>query len=107
MSDIKTEQVQQSIVTPDIYEDGHPCHFVSYHEGDMSEDSHSHPVVFNVSDYPSGTTITLNIPTCPDCGEVRETNYRTDDNGKTAVDNHASECECGFDWIAWEDENFD
>lgn len=107
MSDINTVQVQESVVTPDIYEDGFPCHFISYHDGDMSEEKHSDPVIFNVADYPAGTKITLSIPSCPDCGEVRETTYKSKKKGKVVVDSHASECECGFDWINWQDENFD
>lgn len=66
----------------------------------MDAETHTEDIVFNVSQFPPGSIITVKCPACPECHKTRETLVDWK-NGSGTITGHESTCDCGFDWDEW------
>lgn len=101
MTDYHT--VMRTEVECDIYEDDRRQMFHTYCDGDMDSDKHTEDIVLTVNELPPGAVIRVEYPCCPDCGDPRQPIYESLEGGRLKVVGHESTCECGFNWIEWED----
>jgi len=74
-------------------------------EGDMDSDTSTEDIRLTVDYFPPGTKVLVKIPQCPDCTLPRMTNATRDGDGKLTV-LHESKCECGFNWVSWEQDKY-
>lgn len=63
--------------------------------GDKDSDYQYGPLELDAKCFPPGTKITIEEPTCPQCGELRFPIFPQ--TGPT----YEAKCKCGFDWEAW------
>src|ERR1044072_6393220 len=68
-----------------------------YADGDKDGDFEDKPLSLDAGLYPPGTKITIEEPTCPQCEETRQPNYK---DGKY-LPGFVPKCPGGFDWEAW------
>lgn len=73
----------------------------AYYEGDMDGDTGKDDIVLTPSYFPPGTKVTIAVPECPTCGLPRMTVASHQDDG-TVIIAHEAKCDCGFDWLKWE-----
>lgn len=103
---IDRQEVMRSEVKVDIYEDDRPKFFEAYCEGDMDSDTHREDIVINLAELPPGAKVSVEYPCCPDCGQARFDKFEHLPGGRMKVIGHETTCDCGFDWVNWEDEQF-
>jgi hypothetical protein len=99
-------EVMRTEVKVDCYDgpegDQHKKYFNVYCAGDMSDSDDCADIVIKLSDLPAGARISVTYPMCPECGLPREDCFEPKD-GKWQIIGHDAECECGFDWLEWEE----
>ena len=77
----------------------------AYHDGDMDGDTNNDDLILGVSYFPPGTKVSVAIPECPNCTLPRMTLASHKEDGSVSI-SHEAKCECGFDWLAWEQNEF-
>lgn len=100
------QEVMRSEVKVDIYTDERPKTFESYCDGDMGSSTHSEDIVIKLVELPPGAKVSVEFPCCPDCGQVRFDVFESRSDGIVGVVGHENVCDCGFNWLDWEDERF-
>lgn len=90
-------EVHMDLYCGDDCEGREPLWF-TYGEGDKDASTEREPLQLNAERFPPGTLVTVEEPLCPKCEEPRYPASK----GKGWID----KCECGFDWKAWEDEQY-
>lgn len=73
--------------------DQHEPYIEAWCEGDM-DTTKEEVIVFDVKRWPVGTKIQVQVPCCPNCHLDAE------------HQNDEGECECGFDWKNWAEEQY-
>lgn len=66
----------------------HVPYWWMYADGDMDSDTSRGPIALDPKAFPPGTKVTVEIPVCPEC------------------DCHPENCQCGFDWKQWAEEQY-
>lgn len=100
-----------SEVKADVYNgpthDGHRNYFETYCEGDMGPDCHDDPIKLAASQFPPGTRIRVELPCCPNCGEVRQNvrEFQVAKNSNVII-GFEDMCRCGFDWRGWTEDEY-
>lgn len=102
---MKYHTIMQAELKLDVYA-GENCDeskplWESYCEGDMDGDTGTADIRLTVDYFPPGTKVTIEIPECPDCSFPRMTHASHKDDGSVVI-RHEDKCECGFDWVQWE-----
>lgn len=97
MGDAGQRGTMQAELKPDCY-GGETCDQIiprwwCFADGDKQGDFEQGPLQLVATMYPPGTVVSVQEPTCPDCGELRHPVGRVG----LWVDN----CRCGFDWKEW------
>lgn len=98
---INRHEVTWYEVNVDVYESDRPKSFEAYCDGDMDSDNLTGDIVIKLPELPPGARVSVKYPCCPECGDVRADNLCSRE-----VVGHATECECGFDWVNWENDHF-
>ncbi len=74
-------------------------------EGDMDSDTDRKPLILDAKHFPPGTRVTVSIPECPECYTPRDVLVTSD--GSNQHIEHETTCSgCGFDWSAWEQNEY-
>lgn len=77
----------------------------AFFEGDMDSDTSTKDISLGVDYFPPGTKVSVKIPQCPDCTLPRMTHASHKNDGSVVI-SHESKCECGFDWLEWEQNEY-
>jgi hypothetical protein len=106
MEQIKRRETMRAEMKPDMY-GGLDCdqmepRWWTYADGDKDGDFEHKPLTLDAALFPPGTIISIKEPTCPECDETREPNYK---DGKY-LPGFVPKCRCGFDWDNWTYEQF-
>lgn len=99
----------QSTLELDVY-CGEKCNksepqWNSYCDGDMDSNISSKPIILSPLHFPPGTKVSISVPTCPECNLPRMSSGGQNDQGETIV-THEAKCDCGFDWLACEQNEY-
>ena len=106
MSDkINYSEIGWAEMHPDLY-DGESCDQVkpqwnSSMEGDKNSEEGIEVIDYPALAYPPGTKITISIPCCPKCGNPADSN-----SIMPGERYEISDCDCGFNWNNWTDEQY-
>jgi len=77
----------------------------TFAEGDMDSDTSTDPIKLDATYFPPGTKVSVSIPECPDCQLPRMTFASHKEDGSVTI-SHEEKCDCGFDWVAWEQNEY-
>lgn len=99
MSETFFRGTMRAELKPDCY-GGETCDQIvhrwwCYCDGDKEGDYEHGPLQLVANFFPPGTVVSVQEPTCPDCGEVRQP------SGPPGQISWADNCRCGFDWKSW------
>lgn len=98
MSNTYLRGIMRAEMSPDCY-GGKTCDQIvpRWHGHCDGEDSEhfSEPIKLDARQFPPGTIVTVQEPTCPECGSHREPD-RSRRKWK-----FPDKCDCGFDWKTW------
>lgn len=98
---IKRHTTQWAEMKPDVY-GGKSCDKVIPRWECQADGDHGGPdtegtIRLAARTFPPGTTVTIEEPCCPDCGETREPVFPIPRRAPL----YKGKCQCGFDWDAW------
>lgn len=103
-TDVKRALSMRAEMQPEMY-GGDNCdemepEWFCYGEGDKDADRQREPLTLDAASFPPGTLIEISEPLCPSCDT-----YRPPKEGAWGGP-YVDKCECGFDWKAWEEEQY-
>lgn len=95
---------------PDMYA-GDNCDQVrprweGYCDGDKEGGEFDGPIILDPTYFPPGTKVTVEVPICPECGEPADVSWSLGEGGTQSPGGHVENCECGFDWRVWTENEF-
>jgi hypothetical protein len=99
VADYSKRETMHAELKPDCY-GGESCDQIiarwwAYCAGDKQGDFERGPLQLVANFFPPGTIVSVQEPTCPDCGSLREP------SGAPGQISFSDNCSCGFDWKAW------
>ncbi|EKO3439427.1 hypothetical protein NTE19_003319 [Vibrio fluvialis] len=97
MSELTYNVVASAEFKVDVYDgencDQHKPYIETWCDGDMETEKLDR-ISLDVSSYPPGTRIKIEVPNCPNCH--LDADHQNDEK----------KCECGFDWKIWAEERY-
>jgi len=110
MSKIIPKTMMRAEVKADVY-GGPKCdevstYFSAWAFGDMEDDDFTEDITIQLSSLPAGAVVTVTYPCCPNCQLPREDKFENIGRGRMKIVGHADNCECGFDWNNWIQEQY-
>jgi hypothetical protein len=95
-------EIMRATMSPNVYDgpkcDQHRPRWHAHADGDKDSD-HTDALELAASMFPAGTKVSVEVPCCPECGEPADLHF--DPNTATQ-----RPCQCGFDWLAWANDQF-
>lgn len=101
MPDISYRATMWAEMKPDCY-GGKTCdqirpRWYTYADGDKDASYENEPLNLAARSFPPGTKVTVQEPSCPECGDQRSPKWPTPKRGPI----YEGPCTCGFDWDGW------
>jgi hypothetical protein len=75
----------------------------SYPKHGDEEDGETLKLEIPARSMPPGSRVTIEVPVCPKCGDPADMNVGS---GETPDFKEWPDCQCGFSWKKWAEDNF-